>query len=170
MEQSVSMSEMVSQTVDETQNSMTAEETQGTILGEINKAFNMKNVKPNEYSPLSLAFIGDSIFDVVIKTIIVEHANCQVSKLQKRTSEIVKAVSQARIADALKEDLTQEEADILRRGRNAKPYTKAKNASYGEYCKATGLEALCGYLYLKGETERLIELVKLGLEKTELMP
>ena len=141
-----------------------------TILNEINKAFGLSNVKPNEYSPLGLAFIGDSIFDVVIKTIIVEQGNCQVNKLQKRTSEMVKAVSQAKIADALKDDLTEEEATILRRGRNAKPYTKAKNASYGEYCKATGVEALCGYLYLKGETQRLVQLIKLGLEKTELMP
>ena len=136
----------------------------------IGKIYSPKTVDPNTYSPLNLAYIGDSVFDVVVKTVMVERGNCPVNKLHKRTSEFVKAVSQARIADALKEDLTQEEADILRRGRNAKPYTKAKNASYGEYCKATGLEALCGYLYLKGETERLIELVKLGLEKTELMP
>ena len=138
------------------------------MLDTINEEFGLENVRPNEYSPLALAFIGDSVFDVVIKTIIVEQANCQVNKLQKRTSEIVKAVSQARIADALKDDLTEEEANILRRGRNAKPYTKAKNASYGEYCKATGLEALVGYLYLKGEEARIVELVKLGLEKAEM--
>lgn len=139
------------------------------ILDTVNREFGLKKVRPNEYSPLTLAFIGDSIFDVIIKTVIVEQGNCQVNKLQKRTSEIVKAVSQAKIADALKEFLTEEEANILRRGRNAKPYTKAKNASYGEYCKATGLEALVGYLYLKDEVERLVELIKKGLEITELM-
>ena len=69
------------------------------------------------------------------------------------------------IVDALKDELTEEEANILRRGRNAKPYTKAKNASYGEYCKATGLEALVGYLYLKGETNRAVSLIKTGLDK-----
>lgn len=139
------------------------------ILATINREFSLNKVKPNEYSPLTLAFIGDSIFDVIVKTVIVEQGNCQVNKLQKRTSEIVKAVSQAKIADALKDDLTEEEAGILRRGRNAKPYTKAKNASYGEYCKATGLEALVGYLYLKDDVERLVELVKTGLEKAELI-
>lgn len=140
------------------------------ILSAVNETFGLRNVNPNEYSPLSLAFIGDSVFDVVIKSIMVEHGNCQVNKLQNRTSKIVRATSQALIADALKEVLTEEEANILRRGRNAKPYTKAKNASYSEYCKATGLEALVGYLYLKNDIVRLVELIKIGLEKTELMP
>ena len=135
------------------------------MLSIINDEFGAKNVDPNTYSPLSLAFIGDSIFDVVIKTVIVEKANCQVNKLQTKTSKVVRATSQALIVDALKEELTEEEANILRRGRNAKPYTKAKNASYGEYCKATGLEALVGYLYLKGETNRAVSLIKTGLDK-----
>lgn len=139
------------------------------ILETVNEAFSLKNVNPNEYSPLTLAFIGDSIFDVVIKSIMVEKANCQVNKLQTKTSKIVRATSQAIIVDCLKDELSEEEANILRRGRNAKPYTKAKNASYGEYCKATGLEALVGYLYLKGETERLVSLIKTGLEKADLL-
>ncbi len=139
-----------------------------SILSVVNETFGLKNVNPNEYSPLSLAFIGDSVFDVVIKSIMVEHGNCQVNKLQNRTSKIVRATSQALIADSLKEDLTEEEANILRRGRNAKPYTKAKNASYSEYCKATGLEALVGYLFLKNEIERLVEIIKIGIEKAGL--
>ena len=80
----------------------------------------------------------------------------------------MRATTQALIVDALKDVLTEEEANIYRRGRNAKPYTKAKNASYSEYCKATGLEALVGYLYLKGDTERLIALIKTGLENAEI--
>lgn len=138
------------------------------LLTTINDVFSQKKVRPNEYSPLTLAFIGDSVFDVIIKSVMVERANCQVNKLQTRTSKIVKATSQALMVDALKDELTEEEATILRRGRNAKPYTKAKNASYGEYCKATGLEALVGYLYLKGETERLVKLVKIALDKADL--
>ena len=134
------------------------------ILLTVNEIFNSKEVRPNEYSPLALAFIGDSVFDLVIKSVIVEKANCQVNKLQNKTSKIVRATTQALIVDALKDELSEEEANIYRRGRNAKPYTKAKNASYSEYCKATGLEALVGYLYLKGETKRLVSLIKLGLE------
>ena len=134
----------------------------------VNEIFNSKEVRPNEYSPLALAFIGDSVFDLVIKSVIVEKANCQVNKLQNKTSKIVRATTQALIVDALKDELSEEEANIYRRGRNAKPYTKAKNASYSEYCKATGLEALVGYLYLKGDTERLVSLIKLGLENAEI--
>ena len=138
------------------------------ILLTVNEIFNSKEVRPNEYSPLALAFIGDSVFDLVIKSVIVEKANCQVNKLQNKTSKIVRATTQALIVDALKDELSEEEANISRRGRNAKPYTKAKNASYSEYCKATGLEALVGYLYLKGDTERLVSLIKLGLENAEI--
>ena len=138
------------------------------ILLTVNEIFNSKEVRPNEYSPLALAFIGDSVFDLVIKSVIVEKANCQVNKLQNKTSKIVRATTQALIVDALKDVLTEEEANIYRRGKNAKPYTKAKNASYSEYCKATGLEALVGYLYLKGETKRLVSLIKLGLENAEI--
>ena len=138
------------------------------ILLTVNEIFNSKEVRPNEYSPLALAFIGDSVFDLVIKSVIVEKANCQVNKLQNKTSKIVRATTQALIVDALKDELSEEEANIYRRGRNAKPYTKAKNASYSEYCKATGLEALVGYLYLKGETKRLIALIKTGLENAEI--
>ena len=138
------------------------------ILLTVNEIFNSKEVRPNEYSPLALAFIGDSVFDLVIKSVIVEKANCQVNKLQNKTSKIVRATTQALIVDALKDELSEEEASIYRRGRNAKPYTKAKNASYSEYCKATGLEALVGYLYLKGETKRLVSLIKLGLENAEI--
>ena len=138
------------------------------ILLTVNEIFNSKEVRPNEYSPLALAFIGDSVFDLVIKSVIVEKANCQVNKLQNKTSKIVRATTQALIVDALKDELSEEETNIYRRGRNAKPYTKAKNASYSEYCKATGLEALVGYLYLKGDTERLIALIKTGLENAEI--
>ncbi len=138
------------------------------ILLTVNEIFNSKEVRPNEYSPLALAFIGDSVFDLVIKSVIVEKANCQVNKLQNKTSKIVRATTQALIVDALKDELIEEESNIYRRGRNAKQYTKAKNASYSEYCKATGLEALVGYLYLKGDTERLIALIKTGLENAEI--
>lgn len=137
------------------------------IITEIHSQFELKSIDPNTYSPLNLAYIGDSVFDVVVKTVMVGRGNCPVNKLHNRTSEIVKAVSQAKIVDFLKDKLTEEEANILRRGRNAKPYTKAKNASYGEYCKATGLEALTGYLYLKGETNRLVELIKMSMDYLE---
>lgn len=118
------------------------------------------------YSPLVLAYIGDGIYDLVIRTLIVRHGSCQPNKLHKRTSALVKASAQSEMIDKLMESLTEEELAIYKRGRNAKSYTMAKNATMKDYRKATGFEALMGYLYLKGETERLVSLVREGLGDT----
>lgn len=117
-----------------------------------------------QYSPLVLAYIGDAVFELIIRTIMVRQDNCQVQKLHKRTSTLVKAENQADMIDRMMEELTEEELAVYRRGRNAKSYTKAKNASTGTYRKATGFEALIGYLYLQKKTDRIIDLVKIGLE------
>ena len=129
------------------------------ILETINDIFAKKAVNPNEYSPLALAFIGDSIFDVVIKSVVVEKANCQVNKLQNKTSKIVRATSQAIIADALKDELTEDERAVYKRARNSKQHS-TKNSALGDYHKATGFEAVMGYLYLKNEEDRMLTLLK----------
>ncbi len=134
------------------------------ILPYIRQQFDLKEADINTYSPLTLAYIGDSIYDLIIKSIVVCRANCAANKLHKLTSELVKAGTQARIAELLQEYMTEEEQSIYKRGRNAKSYTTAKNASVADYRKATGMEAVCGYLYLKGESERVVGLLKLGLE------
>ncbi|MCR5107447.1 MAG: ribonuclease III [Lachnospiraceae bacterium] len=134
------------------------------ILEEVKDQFELKGGAPGQYSPLTLAFIGDSVFDAVVKTMIVLKGNCPVNVLHRRASSIVKAASQARMLDEIFESLSDEEKSIYRRGKNAKPYTKAKNVTYAVYCKATGLEALTGYLYLCGRTERLTELIKAGID------
>ena len=102
----------------------------------------------------------------VIRTLIVRHGSCQPNKLHKRTSALVKASAQSEMIDKLMESLTEEELAVYKRGRNAKSYTMAKNATMKDYRKATGFEALMGYLYLKGETERLVSLVREGLGDT----
>ncbi len=140
-----------------------------TILEAIKREFACKEVDIRTYSPLTLAYIGDAIYDLVIRTIVVERGNTSPNKLHKKTVKYVSAVVQAKLVDGLWEELTQEEQEICRRGRNAKSYTTAKNASVMEYRKATGLEALCGYLYLQGRQERLLYLIKkaiagLGME------
>lgn len=117
------------------------------------------------YSPLTLAYIGDAIFDLVIRTILVKEQNCQVQKLHKRASALVKAPAQAAMADRLMEEFTPAEKEIYRRGHNAKPYTMAKNASRDEYLKATGLEAVLGYLYLNREHTRLVDLISRGMHR-----
>ena len=133
----------------------------------IMQEFSLKEHDANQYSPLNLAFIGDSVFDVVVKTILIETANRPVNVLQKKTSSVVKADAQAAMLAAIEGELSEEEHNIYRRGKNAKPATKAKNASFQTYLIATGFEALIGYLYLKDRTERMVELIRLGLERTE---
>jgi len=112
------------------------------------------------YSPLALAYIGDGVFDLVIRSVVVGKGNTSANRLHVRTSQIVKAHTQALIIEYLLPQLTEEEADIYRRGRNAKSPTMAKNATMSDYRKATGLEALVGYLYLTDQFERMVELIK----------
>ena len=115
------------------------------------------------YSPLTLAYIGDGIFDLVIRSIVVGRGNTRANELHHRTSHIVKAHTQAEMAEKLLPVLTETENDIYRRGRNAKSPTMAKNATMSDYRKATGFEALMGYLYLTDQFERIVFLVKEGL-------
>lgn len=142
------------------------------------KSVNLKEVFLNEfgleeqdlrtYSPLTLAYIGDAIFELVIRTVLVERKNTQPEKLHKAATKIVKAETQAVMIELLKEDLTEEEMAVFKRGRNAKAVTRAKNATMSEYRRATGFEALMGYLYLKGDMERMIQLISMGIEKAEV--
>ncbi len=108
-----------------------------------------------QYSPLTLAYVGDSALDLMVKTHFVKNVNKQTYKYHKDVSAIVKAVNQAKFVDVIIDELAEDELDIYKRGRNATTHSKAKNATMGEYRKATGLEALFGYLYLKGDYERL---------------
>ena len=118
-----------------------------------------------QYSPLALAYLGDAVFDTMIRTRLLKEANCPPHKLHQKASGIVNARSQSRMIQYLREDLTPQEFAIYRRGRNSKPYTKAKNATLEEYLEATGFEALLGFLYLDGQVERLRELVEKGLDE-----
>ena len=130
----------------------------------IKEQFGIKDVDIRTYSPLTLAYIGDGIFDIVIRSVVVGKGNTKASQLHKHTISIVKAHTQAVMIEALEPHLTKEEADIYRRGRNAKSPTMAKNATMADYRKATGLEALMGYLYLSDDFERVVELTKLGVQ------
>lgn len=139
-----------------------------SLLDLLKKEFDCKEVDVRTYSPLTLAFIGDCIFDLIVRTVVVERANAAPNSLHKAKSRLVKAETQALMAESIQEDLTEEEMAVYRRGRNAKSYTTAKNASIGDYRKATGLEALYGYLYLTNQMERILELIKISLHKNGL--
>lgn len=134
-----------------------------SLLRQLKKEFGCKEVDIRTYSPLALAYIGDSIYDVIIRTVVVERGNQSAKKLHRTAVRYVNAGTQARMAEVLQEMLTEEEEDVYRRGRNTKSNSTAKNASVTDYRKATGLEALLGYLYLQDRTDRAVELVKLGL-------
>ena len=134
----------------------------------LNSKFGIESQDIRTYSPLTLAYIGDAIFDVIIRSILVNKGNTAVNNLHKRASSIVKAKTQSDMVKAIMDDLTEEEQDYYRRGRNSKPHTKAKNASTIEYLDATGFEAVMGFLYLTGNMDRACELVKLGIEKLGL--
>lgn len=136
-----------------------------TILEAIKRDFACKEVDIRTYSPLTLAYIGDAIYDLVIRTIVVERGNSSANKLHRKTVSYVNARVQARMIDALEEELTEEETAVYHRGRNAKSYTSAKNASVTEYRKATGMEALCGYLYLQGRQERMLYLIREAIKR-----
>lgn len=140
------------------------------FLEGVQKYFGDSKVKPEQYSALGLAYIGDGVFDLIIRTIVLDMGNGKVKNFHRITSSIVNAESQAKITKAILDELTEEENAIYKHGRNAKSSTSAKNASIVDYRIATGFEALIGYLYLNNRLERALELIKMGLERTELMP
>lgn len=137
-----------------------------SITAAIREQFGEGKWKTNAQSALSLAFMGDCVFDLVIRTVLTTHDGGTNKSLHKKCTAIVKAGTQAEIIDAIEADLTDDERAAYHHGRNAKSSSSAKNASIVEYRKATGFEALIGYLYLEGRYDRLVYLVKLGLEKT----
>ena len=136
---------------------------------QIKETFAIADVDIRTYSPLTLAYIGDGIFDVVIRSIVVGRGNTPVNQLHHKTSHIVKAHSQSMMAEVLLDEMTDTEKDIYRRGRNAKSHTMAKNATVMDYRSATGFEALMGYLYLTDEMDRILELISIALERCDLL-
>ncbi len=133
--------------------------------GMIRQALKLRKVDAGSYSPLVLAYIGDAVYEVLIRTKVVNQGSMQVNKMHKRSAALVKAQAQANMVKLLMEDFSEEETAVYKRGRNAKSATMAKHATMTDYRMATGLEALVGYLYLTGRYERLLELIRKGLEK-----
>ena len=138
-----------------------------SLLTLIKKSFDLKEVDIRTYSPLTLAYIGDAVYDLIFRTDVVLQGNTSANKLHTKTVQYVKAPAQARLIESIMEDLSEEELAVYKRGRNAKPYTMAKNATMGEYKKATGLEALMGYLYLTDQMDRALQLIQRGLHNAE---
>jgi len=129
------------------------------------EALQLEPIDVCSYSPLALAYMGDAVYEVLIRTRVMNRGSMQVNKMHKKSASLVKAEAQARMMQELQEELTEEETAVYKRGRNAHSASSAKNASIRDYRMATGFEALVGYLYLTGQYERLLKLVHDGLER-----
>ena len=134
-----------------------------TNLMQLKELFHLEDQDLRSYSPLTLAYIGDGVYELIIRTILVKKGNCPVNRLHKKASSLVKAGAQSAIMEVIEEKLTPEELSVYRRGRNAHSPTMAKHATMADYRRATGFEALMGYLYLKEDYERMITLVRKGI-------
>lgn len=122
-----------------------------------------ENLNPANFSPLVLAYIGDAIYEVFVRTIVLSEGNAPVNRLHVKSISYVKAKAQADTLKELNEKLTPDEQNIVRRGRNAKSGTVPKNADLIEYKYATGFETLIGYLYLKKDFDRLLFIMKTAI-------
>ncbi len=122
---------------------------------------------PNLLSPLTLAFIGDAVYELCARQRVLEEGNRPVNEMHQKTVALVKAQSQSQAFQRLEGVLTQEELAVYKRGRNANTTSSPKNAVLGDYRRATGVEALFGYLYLKGDLERIGELFELANQENE---
>lgn len=134
-----------------------------TNLIHLKELFHLEDQDLRSYSPLTLAYIGDGVYELIIRTILVKKGNCPVNRLHKKASSLVKAGAQSAIMEVIEEELTPEELSVYRRGRNAHSPTMAKHATMADYRRATGFEALMGYLYLKEDYTRMLTLVRMGI-------
>lgn len=123
-----------------------------------NKIPEINEIDIRTIPPLTLAYVGDSVMDLFVRTYFATTTHETVQNLNSKAIKIVNAASQARILSEISDFLTDEEKDIVRRGRNAKSATKPKHADITDYRLATGLEALLGFVFISGQTERLCEI------------
>ena len=128
-----------------------------SLIQKIKEGLYLDGLDPKSYSPLSLAYIGDAIYEIVIRTIVMSAGNMSVNKYHKKSSSMVKASAQKEVFEKIEPFLTEEEMAVYKRGRNSKSGSVANR-------KATGVEALVGYLYLAGDMDRIIELIGIGFD------
>lgn len=121
----------------------------------------------SQYGALALAYMGDCVYEIKVREFLMKQANMPVNMLHRKAKGYVSAAAQSTFADKILPLLTEDEENIYKRGRNAKPHTTPKNMILSDYKKATGLEALFGYLYLSGESRRIDEFMEIILNENE---
>ena len=127
----------------------------------------IKNIDLQTVSMQTLAFIGDSVYNVYIRTYLASNSNEQTGKLHNKSIKYVSAKGQANSIDMIYDKLTEEEIQVYKRGRNTNINTVSKNVDVVRYKKSTGFEALIGYLYLKKDKSRLEEIIRLSIKSIE---
>lgn len=130
----------------------------------------VKNLEPSELrmmNPLALAYIGDGIHEMMVRTYVITKYKGTINKLNQRVVKMVKATAQATVLREMQDFLTEEEIVIVKRGRNQKSLTVPKNTSVSEYRQATGFESLLGWLYMHGEEARLVEIISKAIQISE---
>lgn len=126
----------------------------------------LKKEEVIQMSPLAWAYMGDAVYEKYIREYVIRQGLCKNGLLHKKSVKYVSANGQVKILQRIEDKLTEEELDIVRRGRNSNPHSHAKNADIVDYKYATGFEALIGYLYLTEQNERLEEILKMCVEES----
>ena len=132
--------------------------------------FQLPDADADMASPLTLAYVGDAVYELVVRTVVAGRHNESVNKLNRRARALVKAHAQSEMVETLLPLFTEKETEVYKRGRNAKSASSAKNASIQDYRRATGFEAVMGWLYLKGETDRMLFLIQKAMEAGKEQP
>ena len=138
------------------------------MLNNIKKSFRITAKSPDQIGPLKLAYLGDAVYEMIIRTVLMDERERPVKKMNKKAQSLVNATTQAEIAAVITDDLSDEEKAVFLRGRNAKSSSVSKHSDIHDYRIATGLESLFGYLYLKDDMERAVELVKIAFDRLDL--
>ena len=138
------------------------------MLNNIKNNFKITEKTPEQIGPLKLAYLGDAVYELIIRTMLMDERERPVKKMNKKAQSLVNATTQAEIAAVIMDDLSEEEKAVFLRGRNAKSSSVSKHSDIHDYRIATGLESLFGYLYLKDDMERAVELVKIAFDRLDL--
>ena len=136
-------------------------------LNYLKQKFDLETLDPDRLSPLMLAYVGDAIYEAVVRTILMKTGGMSTKNVNKKAISLVSAKAQSAMIEVLEPELTEKEATVLKRGRNAHSATMAKNASVADYRRATGFEALMGYLYLKGDFKRMVDLIYIAMNSAD---
>ena len=140
------------------------------LFSAVKRRFDLPDADIRTYSPLTLAYIGDGIYEVIIRSAVSGSGGLNAAQMNKRAGALVRAQAQSEMMKHIRPLLSREEDDYYRRGRNAHPHTRARHATRADYMRATGFETLMGYLYLTGRTERMLELIKTGMDAVQSAP